>query len=111
MNDFKEKIKLEADDKANSFKGSIKFAGKDFLVYDNFEFEGEKYYYIIENRENDFKRKEDLTKFFENDASSIRIEFIYEVDKEAHLYETVTDEDLLSRLNMEEARRILHGEV
>lgn len=111
MNNFKEELMLNGNKKEDPFKAKIRFAGTDFLVYDFFEYEGEKYYYIIEDKSEEFKEESDLTKFFEDDSKSIRIEFIYEADKQTHLYQTVTDENLLRVLNAEEAKRILNGEV
>lgn len=110
MNEFKNRLQMDAMQQEDLFKSKIKFDNTDFLIYDYFEFKGIKYYYIIEDKSDEFKSEKDLTKFFEGNKK-IRIEFIFETDKENHIYMTVTDKKLLEELNMFEGMRILQGKI
>lgn len=71
----------------------ITFGDKDYLVVDEFEHEGKKYLYIIENE-------------LKND-----IELTYIVKTEDDCYETVMDENLFKVLSLIEAKRALLRKV
>lgn len=108
MNNFKEQLMMDANKNNSIFKAKITFDGMDFFIYDYFDYEGIKYYYIIEDKSEQFKNEEDLNKFYSNPTEKIRIEFIFEFDKVTHTYKTVTDIDLLNKLNIIEAKRLFN---
>ena len=109
MEMFSNELKIQArENDGDLFEARIEFNNKFYLVYDHFELDGIKYYYIIEDISNEFKNKDDLTKFIES-GKKFNVEFIYEVDSNTHMYATVTDSNLLNLLNLEAVRRIAEG--
>ena len=75
-----------------TYKMRIKFDNREWLVIDNIEYEGVKYYYIIE----DISEELDGLKSLEDYEGKVTIEFIYKLDNGN--YKNVTDEVLLNIL-------------
>lgn len=75
-----------------TYKARIKFADKEWLVIDNIEYEGVKYFYIIEDIS---EQLEGLDKIEEYKGDFL-IEFIYR--KENGDYKNVTDAELKNKL-------------
>ena len=75
-----------------TYKARIKFADKEWLVIDNIEYEGVKYFYIIEDIS---EQLEGLDKIEEYKGDFL-IEFIYR--KENGNYKNVTDAELKNKL-------------
>ena len=74
------------------YKARIKFDNREWLVIDNIEYEGKKYYYIVEDVSEELEKIENL----EDYKGNITIEFIYKLDDEN--YANVTDQELISKL-------------
>lgn len=109
MKMFINELKMQAQDNDNDlFETRIEFNNKVYLVYDHFELDGIKYYYIIEDISDELMNQEDINNFLESDKK-VEMEFIYEVDSKTHMYATVTDPNLLNLLNLEAARRLAEG--
>lgn len=108
MVNFKEELKNFGKDKVNNqidFKARIEFDNTIFYVLDNFEYDGKKYFYIIEDKS---KELEDCGGL-ENYSGKIRMEYIYE--DEPGIYQTVTNAQLLKELGIVQAARITSGEI
>lgn len=106
MKMFINELKIKAaGNNEDPFEARIEFNNKNYLVYDHFDLDGVKYYYIIEDISDEFKNQDDLTKFLESDKK-FNVEFIYEIDSNTHMYATVTDPNLLNLLNLEAFRRL-----
>lgn len=109
MKMFINELKMQAQENDNDlFEARIEFNNKVYLVYDHFEIDGIKYYYIIEDISDELMNQEDINNFLESDKK-VEMEFIYEVDPKTHMYATVTDPNLLNLLNLEAARRLAEG--
>lgn len=76
-----------------SYKARIKFANKEWLVVDNIEYEGVKYFYIIEDISNEIENLENIEEY----QGNISIEFIYKLDNGN--YKNVTDQELIAKLS------------
>ncbi len=75
-----------------TYKARIKFDNSEWLVIDNIEYEGIKYYYIIEDiseQLNDLKSLEDYN-------GNYKMEFIHKLPN--GLYTNVTDQNLIDIL-------------
>ena len=75
-----------------TYKMRIKFDNREWLVIDNIEYQGVKYYYIIE----DISEKLNGLKSLDEYEGNFTIEFIYKLDNGN--YKNVTDEALLNTL-------------
>lgn len=75
-----------------TYKMRIKFDNREWLVIDNIEYEGVKYYYIIE----DISEELNVLKSLDEYEGPVTIEFIYKLDNGN--YKNVTDEALLNTL-------------
>lgn len=108
MEDFKEELKNFGKEKLMDqidFKARIEFDHTIFYVLDNFEYDGTKYFYIVEDKS---KELEDCGGL-ENYKGKIRMEYIYE--DEPGIYQTVIDTELLKQLDIVQSARILSGEI
>lgn len=108
MGNFKEELKNFGKDKIDNqidFKARIEFDHTIFYVLDNFEYDGRKYFYIVEDKS---KELEDCGGF-EKYKGKIRMEYIYE--DEPGIYQTVTDTKLLKKLDVVQSARILSGKI
>lgn len=76
-----------------SYKARIKFDNREWLVIENIEYNGIKYYYIIEDISEEIK---DL-KSIEEYNGKITVEFIYKIENGN--YRNVTDQELISKLS------------
>ncbi len=109
MKRFINELKMQAEgDKGDPFEARIEFNNKIYLVFDHFELDGVKYFYIIEDISDEFKNEDDLKKFLESDKK-FNVEFIYEINPKTHMYATVTDPNLLNLLNLEAVKRLAEG--
>jgi len=75
-----------------TYKMRIKFDNREWLVIDNVEYEGVKYYYIIEDISEELNHLNSL----EDYKGKVSMEFIYKLDDGN--YKNVTDEALLNTL-------------
>lgn len=75
-----------------TYKARIKFDDKEWLILDNIEYQGVRYFYIIEDIS---EQLEELDKI-EDYKGEFLIEFIYK--KENGNYKNVTDRDLKNKL-------------
>lgn len=75
-----------------TYKMRIKFDNREWLVVDNVEYEGIKYYYIIEDISEELNGLKSLDEY----EGNFTIEFIYKLDNGN--YKNVTDEVLLNTL-------------
>lgn len=75
-----------------TYKARIKFAEREWLVIDNLEYEGKKYYYIVEDVSEELDKLENI----EDYNKDIDLEFIYKVENGN--YRNVTDEELIEKL-------------
>ncbi len=75
-----------------SYKMRIKFDDREWLVIDNIEYEGIKYYYIIEDISQALEKLKNLDDY----KGKVSIEFIYKLENGN--YKNVTDETLLNTL-------------
>lgn len=75
-----------------TYKMRIKFDNREWLVIDNIEYEGVKYYYIIEDISEELNGLKSLDEY----EGNFTIEFIYKLDNGN--YKNVTDQSLLDTL-------------
>ena len=75
-----------------TYKARIKFGNKEWLVIDNIEYQGIKYYYIIEDISEEIENLKNIEEY----EGHISIEFIYKLDNGN--YKNVTDQELISVL-------------
>lgn len=76
-----------------TYKMRIKFDNREWLVIDNIEYEGVKYYYIIEDISEELNGLKNLDEY----KGKFAIEFIYKLDNGN--YSNVTDQMLLNTLS------------
>jgi len=76
-----------------SYKARIKFDDREWLVVDNIEYEGIKYFYIIEDISEEIEKLEKI----EDYKGKFSIEFIYKLDNGN--YKNVTNQELISKLS------------
>lgn len=76
-----------------TYKMRIKFDNREWLVIDNIEYEGVKYYYIIEDISEELNGIKSLDEY----EGNFTIEFIYKLDNGN--YRNVTDQALLNTLS------------
>lgn len=86
-----------------AYKARIKFDNREWLVVDNVEYEGVKYFYIIE----DISEQIENLKNIEEYDGNISIEFIYKADN--NNYKNVTDKDLITKLSSIVAIRAINS--
>ena len=87
-----------------SYKARIKFDNREWLVVDNIEYEGVKYYYIVEDVSAELENLESIEKYNGN----LTLEFIHQVENGN--YRNVTDKVLISKLMAIVATRNLNNE-
>lgn len=75
-----------------TYKARIRFANKEWLVIDNIEYEGTKYFYIIEDISEQLEKINNIEEY----KGNFLIEFIYK--KEDGNYKNVTDIELKDKL-------------
>ena len=75
-----------------TYKTRIKYDNREWLVIDNIEYQGIKYFYIIE----DISKELENVKNIEEYEGKITIEFIYKLDNGN--YRNVTDQNLINIL-------------
>jgi len=75
------------------YKARIKFFDKEWLIIENIEYEGIKYYYIIE----DISEKLEDIENIEDYEGNFSIEFIYKLENGN--YRNVTDKELIEKLS------------
>ena len=88
------------------YKARIKFADKEWLVVDNIEYDGIKYYYIVEDISEELEELDKLGKL-EEYSGKMTLEFIYKLDNGK--YKNVTDEELLEKLHDEVAIKAINS--
>ena len=76
-----------------TYKARIKFDNREWLVIDNIEYEGTKYFYIIEDISDELNDLDNI----EDYQGNISVEFIYKLDNGN--YRNVTDQDLIAKLS------------
>lgn len=87
-----------------SYKARIKFDNREWLVVDNIEYEGVKYYYIVEDVSNELEKLENIEEY----NGKLTLEFIHQVENGK--YRNVTDRVLISKLMAIVATRNLNNE-
>ena len=87
-----------------SYKARIKFDNREWLVIENIEYNGIKYYYIIEDISEEIK---DLNSIEEYNGK-FTVEFIYKIENGN--YRNVTDQELISKLSALVGFKILTSE-
>ena len=87
-----------------SYKARIKFDNREWLVVDNIEYEGVKYYYIVEDISGELENLESIEEYNGN----LTLEFIHQVANGN--YRNVTDKVLISKLMAIVATRNLNNE-
>lgn len=75
-----------------TYKMRIKFDNREWLVIDNIEYEGIRYYYIIEDISEKLERLKSLDEY----EGTFNIEFIYKLENGN--YKNVTDRKLIDVL-------------
>ena len=86
-----------------SYKARIKYNNRDWLVVDNIEYQGIKYFYIIEDISNEIEELENI----EDYQGKISIEFIYKSNGDN--YKNVTDQELITKLSSIVAMRAIES--
>lgn len=84
-----------------TYKMRIKFDNREWLVIDNIEYKGIKYYYIIE----DISEKLNNLKSLDEYKGNFSMEFIYKLDNGN--YNNVTDKALLNTLSSIVAKNVI----
>ncbi len=84
-----------------TYKMRIKFDNREWLVIDNIEYKGIKYYYIIE----DISEKLNNLKSLDEYKGNFSMEFIYKLDNGN--YNNVTDKALLNTLSSIIAKNVI----
>ena len=74
------------------YKARIKFADKEWLVVENIEYKGIKYYCIVEDISDELEKLEKLSDY----KGRLSVEFIYQLDNGK--YKNVTDKELIEKL-------------
>ena len=87
-----------------SYKARIKYNNREWLVVDNIEYQGIKYFYIIEDISNEIEELENI----EDYQGKISIEFIYKSNGDN--YKNVTDQELITKLSSIVAMRAIETE-
>lgn len=75
-----------------TYKTRIKFDNREWLVIDNIEYQGIKYYYIIEDVSKELEKLKNIEEY----KGNFTLEFIYKLDNGN--YKNVTDQNLISKL-------------
>lgn len=75
-----------------TYKARIKFSDREWLVIDNIEYKGERYYYIIEDISEELNGLNSLDEY----EGNFSMEFIYKLDNGN--YRNVTDQQLIKQL-------------
>lgn len=75
-----------------TYKGIIKFDDREWLVIDTVEYEGVKYFYIIENISEELNKVKSLEEY----DGDFHLEFIYKLDNGN--YKNVTDYGIIQNL-------------
>ena len=75
-----------------TYKARIRFADKEWLLIDEVEYEGVKYYYIIEDVSEELNNLNSIDEY----KKEFLMEFIYQVENK--MYKNVTDADLKNQL-------------
>lgn len=75
-----------------TYKTRIKFGNREWLVIDNIEYKGQKYYYIIEDISEQLNGLNNLDEY----KGNFSMEFIYKLDNGN--YKNVTDQGLIKEL-------------
>ena len=88
-----------------SYKARIKFDDKEWLVIDNLEVEGVKYYYIIEDVSDEIEKAGGIEKY----DKELNIEFIHDIGN--GVYNNVIDPELKSKLLAIVGLRKLNGDI
>ena len=83
------------------YKARIKFDNREWLVIDNIQYEGEKYYYIIEDISKEIEEIDSI----ENYKGKITAEFIYKLDNGN--YKNVVDKNLIDNLLFEVGQKAI----
>lgn len=86
-----------------SYKARIKYNNREWLVVDNIEYQGIKYFYIIEDISNEIEELENI----EDYQGKISIEFIYKSNGDN--YKNVTDQELITKLSSIVAMRAIES--
>ena len=86
-----------------SYKARIKYNNREWLVVDNIEYQGIKYFYIIEDISNEIEELENI----EDYQGKISIEFIYKSNGDN--YKNVTDQELITKLSSIVALRAIES--
>lgn len=101
-----EKMEVNNNVKENNlihFKAKIEFDNKKFFVVDNFKFENEKYFYIIEDKSKEIEECGSIDNF----KGKIRMEYIFQI--EPGIYKTVSDIELIKKLDLIQVQRLLNN--
>lgn len=75
-----------------TYKTRIKFLDREWLVVDNIEYKGQRYYYIIEDISEELNGLASLDEY----EGNFSMEFIYKLDNGN--YRNVTDQQLIQQL-------------
>jgi len=86
-----------------SYKARIKFDNREWLVVDNIEYEGIKYYYIVEDISKELDNLENIEEY----EGNLTLEFIHKVENGN--YRNVTNKELISKLMAIVATRTLNN--
>lgn len=86
-----------------AYKARIKYNNREWLVVDNIEYQGIKYFYIIEDISNEIEELENI----EDYQGKISIEFIYKSNGDN--YKNVTDQELITKLSSIVAMRAIES--
>lgn len=86
-----------------SYKARIKFDNREWLVIDNIEYEGIKYYYIVEDVSKELDNLENIEEY----KGKLTLEFIHKVENGN--YRNVTNKELISKLMAIVATRALNN--
>ena len=86
-----------------SYKARIKFDNREWLVVDNIEYEGIRYFYIIEDISDELNDLDNIEEY----AGKISIEFIYKLDNGN--YANVMDQELITKLSSLVAIRAMNS--
>ncbi len=76
------------------YKARFKYDDKEWLVIDAFEYNGDKYMYLVEDIKVDIQKEEDIAKY----QDQIRTMYVKSVGNDD--YEEIVDPTLISELNL-----------
>ena len=88
-----------------SYKARIRFDDREWLVVDNIEYKGIRYYYIIQDISNELENLENIEEY----KGKLTLEFIHKIENGN--YRNVTDKDLISQLMTIVGTRTLDEEI